>query len=154
MNYDRETAVAIGHHFWKCDSDEAAEQCGADAAKDVAKRVATAPTPPELDCRPGTIMLPRHAFAAAGSDADEQIAYWQRAAHEIEQELTKERDAALADAAAMRKALSTVTDAMVDAAQNAFFAGAHEPHGMHDPSAAWGAAIRAAYDAATAKGTG
>ncbi len=52
------------------------------------------------------------------------------------------------------KALSTVTDAMVDAAQNAFFAEAHEPHGMHDPSAAWGAAIRAAYDAANAKGTG
>ncbi len=42
------------------------------------RRARSAPTPP-----------------AAGSDADEQIAYWQRAAHEIEQELTKERDAAV-----------------------------------------------------------
>ncbi len=49
---------------------------------------ASATTPPEV-----------------GGDAEEQIAYWQRAAHEIEQELTKERDAAVADAAALRKAL-------------------------------------------------
>ncbi len=53
----------------------------------------SAPTPPE-----------------AGEDAEEQIAYWQRAAHEIEQELTKECATALADAAAKARALDVINE--------------------------------------------
>ncbi|MBA3589668.1 hypothetical protein [Methylibium sp.] len=103
--------------------------------------------------------LPGRALAAPSAPTppevgdDFHMAYRLKCDAESKEALVQ-RDAALADAAAMRKALSTVTDAMVDAAQNAFFAEAHEPHGMHDPSAAWEAAIRAAYDAANAKGTG
>ncbi len=34
---DLETiAIAIGHHFWTCKTDEEAKRCGMDAAKDVA----------------------------------------------------------------------------------------------------------------------
>lgn len=39
--YDRDVAIAIGHHFWHCDTDDQAEQAGRDAAIDVAKRIAT-----------------------------------------------------------------------------------------------------------------
>ncbi len=111
------------------------------------RRAPSAPTPPELDCRPGTIMLHTPTPPEAGEDkretarrmhqwlsknwtvedggqwedralaaererdaADEQIAYWQRAAHEIEQELTKERDAAVADAARLHEVVRREAD--------------------------------------------
>lgn len=39
MKYDKETAIAIGYHFWNCKDDDAAEQCGSDCARDIYKRL-------------------------------------------------------------------------------------------------------------------
>lgn len=39
MTNEREIAIAIGHHFWECETDEQAARNGADAARDVMKRL-------------------------------------------------------------------------------------------------------------------
>jgi hypothetical protein len=44
MDLEKEIAIAIGYHFWKCTSDHEAESCGSDAAKDVMKRIGSLPS--------------------------------------------------------------------------------------------------------------
>jgi len=41
MNYSllNKIAVIIGHHFWNCENDEAARNCGIDCAKEIIKKI-------------------------------------------------------------------------------------------------------------------
>ncbi len=45
-DYDRQVAIAIGYHFWHCDTDAQAESNGRDCAIDVAKRLSPAVASP------------------------------------------------------------------------------------------------------------
>jgi hypothetical protein len=39
MSIEREIAIVIGHHFWKCESDDRAALWGADCAREVMRRI-------------------------------------------------------------------------------------------------------------------
>lgn len=61
--------------------------------------------------------------------------------------LSNEQFKALLESARANLSAREVDDAMIERAQTAFIEQAHQPNGMHDPHAAWEAALHAAMGA-------